>query len=240
MPSVRHEKKSGMVEDNRPSQNHQEHVVQPFAPASIPVRVGTVTIGDLKGRRPSKTKAKLANLRLRSIEKLIKGRHGGACTTDDGDLYLEAALPCLVDQAGQYGREIASRQWAEHFTPLLLEEYGPEWFVQAEADAALHPRYLKSDQLAALLHVTAEEVRRYGLRTFGAVDRKLKQRKQERRAADRLYQDQKRREAGARSRGQSLSAQRPWVALGMSRATFYRRGLNHQAEVPISNRNEDN
>jgi hypothetical protein len=191
--------------------------------STIPVKFRSVVVGDLKGRRRSKKKARFANLRLSSIEKLIKGRHGGPCDTDDAEIYLEAALPYLVDQANYYGRPVSSLAWAQQWTPALVEDRGHSWFNEAETEAAMHPKYLSSDQLAKLLQVTSDEVRRYGLNTLGSVDRPKKQRKQDRKAKDREYQRQKRLDAGATPRDQSLTTQKPWEIAGVSRATWYRR-----------------
>jgi hypothetical protein len=191
--------------------------------SAIPVKVGSAIVGELKGKRRSKTKARFANLRLASIERLIKGRHGGPCDTDDVEIYFEAAIPYLIDQANYYGRPISSLTWAQQWTPALVEDRGRSWFDEVEAEAAMNPTYLSSDRLAKLLQVTSDEVRRYGLRTFGSVDRPKKQRKQDRKAKDREYQRQKRLEAGATPRDQSLTTQKPWEVEGISRATWYRR-----------------
>ena len=215
-----------MFESAPPWREDQEQFFDRSAYTLETVKVGTVIVGEYRRPRRSKRKLSFASLRLSSIAKLIHGRHGAPCDTDDGEYYYEAALPCLIERANNNGRSIDSRAWAEQFTPRLLDEHPLEWFVTAENEAMRFPRYLSGDAIPKLLKVTADEVKRFDLRTFGAIDRPAKQRKVERKAADRAYQKRKRLEKGATPREWSLTAQKPWTAMGISRSAFYKRGLH--------------
>jgi hypothetical protein len=197
-----------------------------------PVKIGTVIVGEFRARKRRKFNVPLAVLRISSIVKLINGRYGGPCDTDDGETYYDAALPSLIERANYQGRAVGSRAWAEQFTPRLLDEHPPEWFAAAEDEAMRFPRALSADDIAKLLKVTADEVKRFDLRTFGAIDRPAKQRKDERKAADRAYQKRKRHEQGATPREQSLTARKPWSAIGISRSAFYKRGLHLTVSNP--------
>ncbi len=60
--------------------------------------------------------------RLSEITNLIQHRHGGPCTTDDGEAYLRAALPALIEEAGgvaasECGTRIAA--WASVSLPRM-------------------------------------------------------------------------------------------------------------------------
>lgn len=95
-------------------------------------------------------------------------------------------------------------------------------------DAIEHRIRWRADTLGALLQVTADERDRLDLRTIGPCDQTREQRaiivKQRKRDRDRV----RRREQGAKLRAEyerwSITGRRPWVALGMSRADWYRKG----------------
>jgi len=215
-----------MFESAPPWREDQDQFFDELAFTVETVKVGTVILGEYRRPRRGKSKLSFASLRLSSVAKLIRGRHNGPCDTDDGEHYYEAALPYLIELAKRHGRPIDSQAWAQQYTPRLLGEHPLEWFVAAENEAMRFPRYLSGDDIAKLLKVNADEVKRFDLRTFGAIDRSAKQRKVERKAADRAYQKRKRQEKGATPRERSLVAQKPWTAMGISRSAFYKRSLH--------------
>src|SRR5262249_52771963 len=94
------------------------------------------------------------------------------------------------------------------------------------ADVIARPRRWQSDTLARKLNLTDAERRRLRITTIGSVDRtkaeRLADRKQRKREAER----DRRRARGAQPRQQhestSAAATKPWLALGISRATWYR------------------
>ncbi|GJE45700.1 hypothetical protein AEGHOMDF_4900 [Methylobacterium soli] len=66
-------------------------------------------------RRKSRSNWTLNRQRLAEIGKLIQLRHRGACDTDDGEAYLSAAIPALVELAGGFeaeGCESRIHEWA--------------------------------------------------------------------------------------------------------------------------------
>jgi hypothetical protein len=77
-----------------------------------------------------------------------------------------------------------------------------------------------------MLGATMAERTLLGLRTIGAVDCRKEERKQiamqQKREADRTRAAAKRAAAGARPRGKSYSAIKPWEGFRMSRRSFYR------------------
>jgi hypothetical protein len=195
-----------------------------FRQGSTAVTVGTAILGYTI--QPDRRGAFFAGLRLSSIGKLITGRHNGPCDTDDGGAYLLAAMPHLVALATSKGRSVDAKAWARDRVPVNAATTDDEFFAQIEADFLDRARRgkgrLTADGIAKLLNVTADEVARYRLRTFGAIDRPKRTRTKDRKAADRDYQRRKRAAAGAKSREQSLAALKPWEAAGVSRATWYR------------------
>lgn len=101
----------------------------------------------------------------------------------------------------------------------------------AEAWTEKNRRLVSDDEAARRLGVTALERRSLGLRTIGAIDATREERQQEardrRRQRDRARAQGKRRAAGKITRQeyetQSTERSRPWVAMGVSRRTYYRR-----------------
>lgn len=204
-------------------------------PVLCPFTVGSAVLGYFKKAR-ERPKPSFAGLRLDAIRKLIQGRHGRPVDTDDGELYLLAALPHLVALAEARGRSVDARFWCEELAPRVAAERDPTWFAQLEREFTICRRQLTADGIADLLRVTAEEVKRYKLRTFGAIDRRKAQRKAERKAANRAYQKQKRAINGAIPREQSRAKTKPWAACGMSRAKWYRSGRETISSAAVSTR----
>ncbi|OHV16221.1 hypothetical protein BK022_13525 [Methylorubrum extorquens] len=173
------------------------------------------------------------NLRLSGLSKLIRHRHGGPCDTDDGEAYYLAALPHLVAKSWAYGIEegrIRSREWAAMWTPTLWAEKPASWFDEQELrllggfdNHDGRPSLPSADDFARALGITAAELKAYDLHTIGAIDRLEAQRLAEKREADRQYQAVKRTLAGATPRKASISAEKPWLAYGISNRRTWER-----------------
>lgn len=173
--------------------------------------------------------------RVAEIQKLIRHRHGGPCDSDDGALYLKAALPHLIRlHAGPalLGKVLG---WAKTWLPGLPAE---SVACEVDVDEATDAKLLKADNLAGLLGVTREERDALRFRTIGAVDFTRRQRLADRKRKDAAYQAAKRLQAGATPRSQSNVAKAK--ALGISLSTYKRRlkqGLGVKAPAvpePIS------
>jgi hypothetical protein len=173
--------------------------------------------------------------RASEIQKLIRHRHGGPCDTDDGALYLKAALPHLIRlHAGPalLGKVLG---WAKTWLPGLPAE---SVVCEVDVDEVTNAKLLKADTVARLLGVTREERETLRFRTIGAVDFTRRQRLADRKRKDAAYQAAKRLQAGATPRSQSNIAKAK--ALGISLSTYKRRlkqGLGVEAPAvrePIS------
>lgn len=96
-----------------------------------------------------------------------------------------------------------------------------------EAGECEKPLRMKADTVARALGLTLAERTRLKLRTIGASDRVKAEREKDARAKDAAYQLEKRRAAGAvpraRYEGASAAQTQPWVTLGLSRSTYYKR-----------------
>jgi hypothetical protein len=89
-------------------------------------------------------------------------------------------------------------------------------------EASITRKHLTADNLARFLGVTYAQRQTLRLTTIGSVNVKKGARKELRRRNDRLYQEHRRRERGARPHSESLSRTKPWEAMKISRAKWYR------------------
>jgi hypothetical protein len=99
-------------------------------------------------------------------------------------------------------------------------------FAALVDDVVAHPRRFRADTIAARLGITAAIRELLDLRTIGAIDKPAEQRRKERQEMQRLDKEEKRRAAGALPIEQARmirAGRKPWIAAGMSRATWYRR-----------------
>jgi hypothetical protein len=96
-------------------------------------------------------------------------------------------------------------------------------------------RMFRADVVARKLDITAEAREWAGAKTIGAIDETREERQarraDERRARDRQRKRQDRLMAGATPRERSKAQTKPWEAMGISRSTYYARGL-HEAAGP--------
>jgi hypothetical protein len=95
-----------------------------------------------------------------------------------------------------------------------------------EAAATFHPMHMSADGLARYVGLPYSDRTRLKITVIGACDVSKQERADLRRQRDRAYQEQKRRERGARPQTQSLSQTRPWEAEKISRRTWERRRKN--------------
>jgi hypothetical protein len=169
----------------------------------------------------------MATLRVCELQRLFLDNYQGQPLADD-DSGLQDLWIMANHMAGHPGNEQKSRarivSWCKTWAPWL-----PADAARALADKAIAKR-LKwgADKLGRLLGVTMEQRTRLRIQTIGSFEMT----KAERAAAQiekRRNRDHARRRAkGSISRAdyedRSLSKARPWKALGMSRAAWYRAG----------------
>lgn len=182
-------------------------------------------------------KFSLPLLRLREIESVVVSRHGiiipDPQDTDDREWCLDypRAVQCSVTPQDLH-------DWARRWLP---------WAMASELDAIIaqegwRRKMMGPDQLATMIFVSAAERQALGLRTIGACDVTRAQRDAAaaavKRERDRERQSERRRAEGRVDRNTyltgSISAQQPWVALGWSRAKYYRLKGSETGVSPIN------
>jgi hypothetical protein len=114
--------------------------------------------------------------------------------------------------------------WAAIWAP----SYPTDKVTKCAEEAVAKPRKWKANTLAWKLGLTMEQRTRLKIKTIGAINVKPKDRPTYLREHHRQRKEDDRRANGVRPReaylAGSISAVEPWVALGMSRATWYRKG----------------
>lgn len=167
-------------------------------------------------RRPS-----LTSLRISELSRLFRARFGDQLPNDeDGLKHLAVMAHHLVTLPGNAQMRI--HEWAKMHAP---------WCPIADLDditddALRRPRRWKADRLAWHLKLTEQDRKALRITTIGAIDCGKGSRTAKRRNRNRAIKQATRRASGMRPRQEyesnSLSRSKPWKALGISRATYYR------------------
>lgn len=192
-------------------------------------------VGRIKQRRIDWQPSKPLMRRV-EVENIIRARHGTYIpdpedTDDRGTClaYIRAAALSLSEQD--------MFAWARRWAPWARPDE-----IQSFVDEASKRRHMMSaDGVAGMLGVTYAERTALGLKTIGCCDlskaerkAKAKERKRER---DRNQQTAKRKAKGRQDRksyeDQSLSRQKPWEALNISRRTWERRRVAGLSQIDI-------
>jgi hypothetical protein len=165
----------------------------------------------------------LAVLRLAEINKLCRHRYGGFGELPDDDSGRHDLHVLMHHHALLHSNVVRMRN--------IIAAKAP-WMDSVEAgeiiqDACRSPRKWTADQLGKEMGLTEVDREYLGIRTIGSIDMTCKERRQLR---DRRRQRKRRKAKGARMRTEyeagSINRTEPWLALGISRRTWYRQKQN--------------
>lgn len=154
--------------------------------------------------------------------RLARARHpNGIQDTPDGRALVRIIAHHLGALQGDQRRRITG--WlADHAPWMSLRD-----MRALLSEVASRPRRWRADRLGAKLKLLEADRAALRITTIGAVDVTKVQREQARKERNKAAKAAARRVKGARSRaeyeGRSISRAKPWEALGISRATWYRR-----------------
>ena len=163
----------------------------------------------------------IAQKRVNEITSLVINRHGKLPYTDDRDTYLNVVVHHL--KPGDGDLVFALENWCRRVgTKVPSEE-----LQQIAADAQARPMRFRAETIASKLMVTYAERTALKITTMGCIDMSREERLRRSKDRRRLKQQSRRREQGSMNRldylATSKSRLKPWVAEGISRATWYRR-----------------
>lgn len=173
--------------------------------------------------RPRRQQVSLASLRISELHRLRHARYpDGIPDTPKGRVMVRVLIHHLAGRPGDPRKRL----------PRWIEDLAP-WMAVADARALLNealtmPRTWRADRLAWRLGLTSADRAALRITTIGAVDESRQQRATKRREAKRQREQERRKAAGSQPRAEYLAEQaatpKPWLALGMSRASWYRAG----------------
>ena len=171
----------------------------------------------LEARRKGKKAYPIAALRLRDLKKIIAHRYVKLISdTRDGRALIVAV-------ANHYAALRCSRDPLNLIERFVLD-FAP-WMKSVDIEALCFGRsnsMPSADNLARMISLDYATRTELGITTIGACDFPKSWREKQRKDNDRARSAQRRRLAGATPHADSLLRTRPWEAVGVSRATYYR------------------
>jgi hypothetical protein len=174
------------------------------------------------GRRVPKSKRVIpkATLRCRDLDLYFDDRYGPVLPDDDaGREDVMIYLNHLAHK--QDDRQAAMHEWLDQRAPWLVGDARKAYI----AKVFRKPIMYRADTLAQKLGLTFARRQRLGITTIGAIDVSKEERQEMRKAKARDRMRKVRHGGMSREEyeGQSISRQKPWIAEGISRPTWYRR-----------------
>jgi hypothetical protein len=174
-----------------------------------------------KAKRADKPPVSLAALRIAELRRLFTARYGRTLPDDDaGRDDVQVMAHHIARRQGDAGKRI--RSWIELQAPWMSEREIADLVDRVTA----RPIRWRADKLAQRLHLTEAERRRLRICTIGSIDVTKAERKLARKLRQRQRDRARRRARGAKPRTEyeatSVNRTKPWLALGISRATWYR------------------
>ncbi len=176
---------------------------------------------DAKRRRETRAPLLITTLRTAELERIYRHRFGGRLPANNIGL---AALVVMAEHHIQRNSHDIVIGWIKSRAPWVDDVY-------AEGIAREAAKRTSRQTAAALgwrVKLTLDERRRLRIRTIRAVGQTAESMAEDRREHDRAEKEAQRRRSGVKTRAQwiaeSKAQTKPWEAMGMSRATWYRKG----------------
>jgi hypothetical protein len=175
---------------------------------------------DAKRNRRNRRAGPKTYVRPHDLERVFRDRYGATLPDDDAgrdDLFIMANHLAHFDAPD---KRIAS--WVRRWAPWHGEE---ETAALIEA-VLVRPMKWTADKLGQRLRFTDADRDRLGITTIGGFDCLKDKREARRRKLNNAAKRLNRAEAGAAPHATSAEQTKPWLALGISRRTYYRNRAN--------------
>lgn len=168
--------------------------------------------------------------RLADLGRIIFGRWRGKTPEGLRNTVAHLAAVHLVQLPGDPFEN--TRLWCAKWIDRLEDREIKRIVNSALKNKARKGGYRYSGRrIGELLSITADEVRRFQLATIYAKTDTPEEIKRRRRARDADAKRRKRRSAGARPQEDSARRREPWLDLGISRTTYYRKQRQNGSET---------
>lgn len=165
----------------------------------------------------------ITRIRMRELERVCSARHGATLPDDSAGRDLATIVAHhIVHMGSDAARHIVA--WIGVWAPWWPQDQAAE----LAAGVIARPLKFTADTLGWRLRLSAAERTRLAITTIGAFDLTKAQRARSHKLRRAAAERARRRKKGALPRGDYeaslLARTRPWAELGMSRASWYRRG----------------
>jgi len=160
-------------------------------------------------------------IRMRELELIFSSRYGRFLPNEDAGRHdFMIAAHHIAHLGGDAVSHIA--HWARLWAPWMTVDE----LASLTADVMTGPRKFKADTLGRRLKLSQREREELAITTIGAFDFNAEQRRAARKHRRRMKERERRKVRGAKPRADyqanAISRSKPWEALGISRATWYR------------------
>jgi hypothetical protein len=158
--------------------------------------------------------------RIRDLERFFADRYGPVLPNDDAgrdDIFVFANHLAHLNKPDQ-----RIRAWLRRWAPW----YGDDRTDALVREVMAKPQKWRADALAKRIGLDDATRTRLKITTIGATDCGKAKRAALRTERNNAAKRARRAEAGAASHAASAARCKPWAALGISRRTYYRKGLN--------------
>jgi hypothetical protein len=165
----------------------------------------------------------IASLRMRDLMALMHHRYGSNEPMPDTKRAIDLIFVAINHMVGMAGDpKVRVANWCAQWCPWLPTGDAVTMFK----NAILSPRRWTADKLGSKLDLRECERVACKIKTIGAIDCTKEQRVERRRIANTAAKAAARAAKGSKPRAEylakSVTAAKPWVAAGVSRATWYR------------------
>jgi hypothetical protein len=179
-----------------------------------------VIIGDKALPKGLNYKRPRADTRIAEINRELTDRYGGRAVLPDDDAGRDDVELMLHHLARAKNARARIANWLKWRAPWFDDDDIVDAIIAA-------PVNFTADQAAQRIGLTFARRTALAITTIGAIDMPRKARIKLRAAKKTVRKREQRRAAGIKSRAEyeadSINRQKPWEAIGISRATYYRR-----------------
>jgi len=212
------------------------------APAPVAPKAAVPRSPEAKAERARKYRAATAHKRLADVLRIVMGKWGGRVPEGYRNVVAHLVACELIHTSRDPLADLI--QWCARYTDGHAEHEIRDTVKTARAirDIRIGGRTIRAagypygaSGLGEKMGITPDDVHRLGLTAIAAGGETEEQFRERRREPDAEAKRHSREAAGATPRSQSLERQKPWLAAGVSRATYYRHQKHTKSLKRIKN-----
>ena len=171
-----------------------------------------------KRKRRKRQASPKTYVRIRELERVFRDQYGAILPDDDAGLDNIIVMANHLAHLDRPDKRIAS--WVERWAPWHDDDDETTALIES---VMVRPLKWKADKLAQRIGLNLATRTRLGITTIGAIDCGKTKRATLRKKRDAAGHRARRADAGASPHASSVEQAKPWLALGISRPTYFRR-----------------